>query len=300
MKKIQIDILMTVHNGEKFLKQTIDSMINQKFKNWKLIIINNNSTDNTSKLLNKFQISSKKIKVFNTKRLLKRPKVLNFGLKLCKSNYIGILDADDIVNPNWLSDIEAIIKRNKKFGAIIGNYIPIDEKSKKLKKRGLFKIKQGTVNQSLSYTFPCAHSGSIFNGNILKKFKYPYEESLSTGHDWRLFLKIAILDKILFVNKNWILWRRYSQSHTAKNKIISKTDILRNLIYAKNSQLKTINRMKNNFMIFIQLYHLFKLFAIKKKINNFLLTFVLIFFFPIICFKNIFFLQFYLKQIRKL
>ena len=60
MKKTKVDILMTIHNGEKYLIQTIDSLKSQKFKNWKLIIINNYSTDNTPKILNKIKKETRK------------------------------------------------------------------------------------------------------------------------------------------------------------------------------------------------------------------------------------------------
>ena len=65
-KYFEIDILMTIHNGDKYLTQTINSLKSQKYKRWNLIIINNYSSDNTSKLLNKINKISKKIKVFNT------------------------------------------------------------------------------------------------------------------------------------------------------------------------------------------------------------------------------------------
>ena len=129
MKKTKVDVLMTIHNGEKYLIQTIDSLKSQKFKNWKLIIINNYSTDNTPKILNKIKKETKKIEIFNTKKLLSRPAALNFGLKHCKSDYIGILDADDLVSSNWLKDVDEIIKLNNNFGIIVGNYIPINERN---------------------------------------------------------------------------------------------------------------------------------------------------------------------------
>ena len=298
-KKIEIDILMTIHNGDKYLIQTINSLKSQKFKKWNLIIVNNYSSYNTSKLLNKIKIKSKKIKVFNTKKLLTRPAVLNFGLRLCKSNYIGILDADDLVSPNWLKDVKDKISHNKNFGVIVGNYIPINEKNKKLKKKEFFKIKSGSINHVLSYTFPCAHSGSIFNSNILSKFKCPYDENLLTGHDWRLFLKISMFNKILFINKDWVFWRRYSQSITAQNKLISKIDILKNLMYAEKNKPIFFNRMKNNFMRLIQIYHLLQLFFFKKQYIKFLFSLLTMIVFPLFYFKSNFLIKLYFKRINE-
>ena len=298
-KNIEIDILMTIHNGDKYLTQTINSLKSQKYKKWNLIIINNYSSNKTTELLSKINKSSKKIKVFNTKKLLTRPAVLNYGLKFCKSSYIGILDADDLVSPNWLKDIKNKISYNKSFGVIVGNYIPINEKNEKLKKKEFFKIKSGNINYTLSYTFPCAHSGSIINSNILKKFKQPYDESLMTGHDWRLFLKISFFNKILFVDKDWIFWRRYNQSITAKNKFISKMDILQNLVYAEMHKTISFNRMKNNFMKLVQVYHLLHIFIFNKQYMCFLFTLLIGIVFPLFYFKSNFLIKLYLKKIKK-
>lgn len=298
-KNIEIDILMTIHNGDKYLTQTINSLKSQKYKKWNLIIINNYSSNKTTELLSKINKSSKKIKVFNTKKLLTRPAVLNYGLRFCKSSYIGILDADDLVSPNWLKDIKNKISYNKSFGVIVGNYIPINEKNEKLKKKEFFKIKSGNINHTLSYTFPCAHSGSIINSNILKKFKQPYDESLMTGHDWKLFLKISFFNKILFVDKDWVFWRRYNQSITAKNKFISKTDILQNLVYAEMHKTICFDRMKNNIMKLVQLYHLLHVFIFNKQYVSFLFTLSVGIIFPLFYFNNNFLIKLYLKKIKK-
>lgn len=299
MKKFKIDILMTIHNGEDFLKETISSLKAQTFQDWELVIVNNYSTDNTSKLLEKIEQDTEKIKVFNTSKLLSRPKALNYGLGLCKNDYIGILDADDLVSPDWLNDVKKIINENENFGALIGNYIPIDENSKKIKKKKLFKFSQGIINHALNYTFPCAHSGSIFKKKILDRFEYPYENDLLTGHDWRLFLKISFFENILFIDRDWVFWRRYSGSVTAKNQITSKSDILKNLIYVKKQKLKFSIKLKKIMMILIQLYHLLKLFFINKKLINFFLTLIILFFTPIFWFNKYQFMKIYLKKINE-
>lgn len=299
MKKFKIDILMTIHNGEDFLNDTINSLKAQTFQDWKLIIVNNCSTDNTSKLLEKIKQDSEKINVFNTNKLLSRPTVLNYGLELCKNDYIGILDADDLVSPNWLNDVKKIINKNKNFGALVGNYIPIDENGKKLNKKKLFKFSQGNINHTLNYTFPCAHSGSIFVKKTLDRFEYPYNQDLLTGHDWRLFLKISFFENILYIDRDWVFWRRYSGSVTAKNQITSKSDILKNLTYVKEQKLRFSIKIKKILMISIQLYHLLKLFFINKKLINFFLTLIVLFFTPIFWFNKYQLMKIYLKKINE-
>ena len=61
-----VSVVMTVFNGEKFILKSINSIIKQTYKNWELIIVNDNSQDSTSKILNKYK--SKKIKIINFKK----------------------------------------------------------------------------------------------------------------------------------------------------------------------------------------------------------------------------------------
>ena len=94
MKKPLVSILMTIHNHERFLEQSIKSIISQSFKNWELIAIDNGSRDNSRKELN--NIKDKRIKKKFLKKNIGRTNCLNYGLKFCKGKFIAILDSDDL------------------------------------------------------------------------------------------------------------------------------------------------------------------------------------------------------------
>ena len=91
MKKPLVSILMTIYNHESFLNKSIKSVINQTFKNWELIAIDNGSEDKSSEVLQK--ISDKRIKKKYLKKNIGRTNCLNYGLKFCKGKYIAILDS---------------------------------------------------------------------------------------------------------------------------------------------------------------------------------------------------------------
>ena len=91
---------MTVYNTERYLAKSINSILNQKFKNFELIIVDDFSTDESGKILKKFK--NKRIKKFFLKKHIGRTPALNFGLKKCKGEFIAILDSDDISLRNRL------------------------------------------------------------------------------------------------------------------------------------------------------------------------------------------------------
>lgn len=94
MNKPKISVLMTIYNHENFLKHAIKSIINQSYKNWELIAIDNGSTDNSKKILKKFRHKNIKKKIL--KKNIGRTNCLNYGLRFCRGEYIAILDSDDV------------------------------------------------------------------------------------------------------------------------------------------------------------------------------------------------------------
>jgi glycosyltransferase involved in cell wall biosynthesis len=82
MKQPTVSVLMTVFNHQNYLKESVRSVINQSYKNWELITIDNGSTDNSKKILK--TINDKRIKKFFLKKNIGRTKCLNLGLEKCK------------------------------------------------------------------------------------------------------------------------------------------------------------------------------------------------------------------------
>ena len=107
---------MTIYNHERYIKSAINSLINQKFKNWELIAIDNGSKDKSGQILKNFK--DKRIKKKYFKKNIGRTRCLNYGLKFCKSKYIAILDSDDISHKNRLSTQIKELENNKSLGLV--------------------------------------------------------------------------------------------------------------------------------------------------------------------------------------
>ena len=94
--KDKISILLPVFNDEKFIKRAVDSVLNNSYSNYELIIVNDGSSDNSIDVIN--SIKDERIKVFN-KSNSGLIETLNYGLKKCKNEIIMRMDGDDeIIN----------------------------------------------------------------------------------------------------------------------------------------------------------------------------------------------------------
>lgn len=97
---MKYSIIIPVHNGEKYIEKCIESVLKQKYNNYEIIIINDNSNDNTTNIIKKYNI-----KVYNV-NYNNIGKSRNYGVLKAKGDYIIFIDADDYIDDNLLETIE--------------------------------------------------------------------------------------------------------------------------------------------------------------------------------------------------
>ncbi len=119
-----ISIAMTTYNGEKFLKEQLNSIINQTYKNLEIIICDDCSTDNTINIINEYKEKDERIQLYVNEKNLGFSKNFEKAISLCKGEYIALADQDDI----WkLNKIELMVTNIEKATLIYGNEELIDE-----------------------------------------------------------------------------------------------------------------------------------------------------------------------------
>lgn len=232
-KKIypKISVLMTVYNHQKFLRYSIGSILNQTYKKWELIVIDNGSTDKSKIQLLKFK--DKRIKKFYLKKNIGRTKCLNYGLRLCKGKYIAILDSDDIAYPNRLQDQIITFNKFKDLYLVSSNYHLIDEKNKIISKN---HMNYNNVNlRKLLHTNIIAHSSVMYKKSLIYHIGL-YPNSFKYAQDYAFFLKILKKYKIKIINKVLLKARiQHKESETTRaiNSKVYFNDKIKLLKWAK-------------------------------------------------------------------
>ena len=133
LNQTEVDIIMPNYNSAPYVSETIDSVINQEFKNWTLIIIDGNSNLETRKILENYD-KHPKINIIQLKKNKKAGFCRNFAMRISKSEYVAFLDSDDIWDKKKLSkQLEFMIKN--KYYFTYTNYLPFksDHKQSELK-----------------------------------------------------------------------------------------------------------------------------------------------------------------------
>ena len=131
MKNPLVSIIMNCHNGEKFLRQSIKSVLHQSYKNWELIFYDNCSSDNSKQIIKNFK--DKRIKYLHSKIFLNLYHARNKAIQNTKGKYITFLDTDDWWEKNKLKKQIDFVKKNKDVKILYTNCFIYYQKTKKKK-----------------------------------------------------------------------------------------------------------------------------------------------------------------------
>jgi len=126
MSNPTVSIIMPVHNGEKYIKESIESILSQTHRNFEFIIINDGSTDNTLLVLEEYSKRDSRIIIKNNVKNKGISNSLNSGLKLARAPLIARMDSDDIAYPNRLETQVRFMQENPEV-SVCGSSIKIYE-----------------------------------------------------------------------------------------------------------------------------------------------------------------------------
>ena len=110
-----VSVIMNCFNGEKYLREAIDSVYAQTYKNWEIIFWDNASTDNSAEIAKSYD---EKLRYFRGEKTVPLYAARNLALKQAKGKYIAFLDCDDYWLPQKLERQVEIFESDKKIGLV--------------------------------------------------------------------------------------------------------------------------------------------------------------------------------------
>ena len=210
-----VSVILPVYNGEKFLKKSIDSVLDQSHKNFELIIINDGSTDKSDLIINKY-LPNDKIKYFsrNNKGLVA---TLNEAIQRSSGQFIARMDQDDICYPTRIQkQLDFLIKNN--IDVCGTSYKIIDENENVLKVINSFNEYFEVIISAM--LVPFAHPSVMFR-NIFQRKDLSYGSGeITFAEDYDLWIKMVKKD-VSFGNLKEILlkYRVFGNSLSSITKV---------------------------------------------------------------------------------
>ena len=121
-----VTVYITNHNYGKYIKKALDSVLSQTFKNFELIIIDDGSTDNSKKIINKYKNNSKVKIIYQVNKGLTVSN--NLAIRASLGKYVMRLDADDWLDSHAIEILFNTLEKNKKLGMVFPDYYEVDSK----------------------------------------------------------------------------------------------------------------------------------------------------------------------------
>ena len=295
-----VSILMNCYNGESYLKESLNSIVNQTYKNWELIFWDNKSQDESVKIFKAYD--EKRFKLFHASKHTILYEARNLAIQKTSGEFIAFLDTDDIWLPDKLAKQVEIFK-NKEIGLVYSNFWMLSDNL--LFKKKIFRKKRlptGNTLKSILSDYAVGLSTIIVRKEKIKNLKNVFNTNYDLLADFDFVINFSIdnnfgcvqepttyirihdkslshvfIDQLIQQSKEW-----YSQAQS-NSLLSSQKELIKvheKILYDETRQiilkekflkafikcLKFPNSFKK-FKLFLLLFLPRKIFLLLKKIN---------------------------------
>lgn len=242
-KKGLVSIILNCYNGEKYLHESIGSVLKQKYNNWELIFWDNHSSDNSKKIFHSFK--SEKLKYFYSDKHTTLYEARNLAEKKCKGEFIAFIDADDIWEENKLKK-QITLFENKRVGVVYGNLWIYNERAKKKKIFSQRKLLSGSIFDKIFSDYRVGIITSVIRRNILIKNYLSFNPKYNHIGDFDLFVNLSKICEFGAIQEPVATYRIHGENLSLKN----STQEIMELKYWFEINKKSLNEtQKQQFLI---------------------------------------------------
>ena len=211
--EVKITVYIASHNYGHFLKEAIESVLNQSVDNWELILINDNSSDNTRDLMDMYA-DHDRISVFHTDGI-GLPGVANLALNNAKGEYIVRLDGDDIFDENILLVLGNYLDKNQSTALVFPDYYLVDDDG------GIFQSERRAkvFDENHMLDIPAHGACTMIRTEVLKELG-GYRTDLGAQDGFDFWTKVLNRYKCGNVNVPLFYYRRHGKNLTSSSQRI--------------------------------------------------------------------------------
>ena len=214
---MKVSVLMPVYNAGLFIKEAIESILQQNYEAFELLIADDGSTDHSFKIINNYK-NHPKVRIYSNRKNLGVGATRNKLVRLSSGQYITPFDADDLMLPGNLARLSKLLDTNLNVGAVYADFLVLEmNKNKKLltapyvlspDPRRIWDLLDNPIN----------HGGSMIRKSLILQVG-GYDEEVYSVDDWDLWLKLAEITQIKHLTGEiYYVWRRNPESLTRTDK----------------------------------------------------------------------------------
>lgn len=231
---MKISIITASYNYEQYISDTINSVLNQDYTDWELIVVDDGSSDNSVEIIKEFCKKDERIKLFQHEKGQNKGKnkgqnkglkeTLLLGISKAQGDWIAFLESDDVFMPNNLSKKIEIINKHPEAKLIFNKVEFLTEET-----RPQQKIFEKTQNKLSKQTYPRNMFKDFFINNQILTFSCVMIESQALKSadfnspvdsllDWWLWVNISYKNLFYYIDEELTKWRLHPSSYVTKSK----------------------------------------------------------------------------------
>ena len=240
-----ISVLMPVYNSEKYLEDSIKSILRQSYKNFEFLIYDDFSKDNSRNIIKNFAQQDPRIKFFFSEKNIGYSRLLNKMTKDAKFNFYARMDSDDVsLERRFEKQLNFLL--NNSQASVVGSYIEIIDENGAIIRRSKYPTEFKEIKNELKNYCTFAHPATMINSSYFKHVG-GYRSNIEPVEDYDLWTRLSLISTMHNLPEYLLKYRQHfkSISFTKANDQFIKTEIVKknyqNLLNGENDIILNYN-----------------------------------------------------------
>ncbi len=197
----RVSVIMPVYNGERYLAEAIDSVINQTYEDWELIVVDDGSLDASVSIVESYE--DLRIRLIKNPQNVGVAKSLNRAIEASNGQYIARMDSDDICMPDRLQTQVSYLRQNPDVMLVGSSVIFLGEKA------GVFRypLSDDDIRVQLHFNSSFAHPTVMWRSDFAAENGLRYQEDPPTAEDYQLWVEFCALAPVANIAKPLLKYR---------------------------------------------------------------------------------------------
>lgn len=216
-----VSVLMPVYNSEIYLREAVDSILQQSYTDFELLVFDDGSTDATISILESY--TDERIQIFSDRKNLGQPKRYNAGIERAKGKYIAIMHADDIALPHRLATQIAFMEANQEYDLVGAGIYFMHQSNTSIKRRALKGEHSDYLYLYRLFNCPFYHPTIVFRAKIMQQFRY--DETFVSAEDYELWSRMLNTCKSYNIPEALLHYRLHGNNNAERKRAIQRRNV---------------------------------------------------------------------------
>jgi glycosyltransferase involved in cell wall biosynthesis len=212
-KSPRVSVVMPVYNGERYLHESIKSILNQTLTEFEFIIVDDGSTDNTWQTMQNYAASDSRVVLVQNRTNIGVAGSLNKGLGVARGEYIARMDADDVSLQERLATQVAFLDEHPDVG-VVGSSVQLIDAAGSLGNVRRYPTMHALILWGLCFYAPFAHPTTVFRLAVVERVG-GYDDTLLANQDRDLWQRLSSITRFANLGDVFLLYRIHS-SHVSR------------------------------------------------------------------------------------